>query len=87
VVGVVGVWRRVCVWVRWRSQGWTPLHVAASRAHVDLVGVLCAAGADPSIVDSMVRCRLRLWPSLAHVHAPFALWVVAASSGMWLRHP
>lgn len=39
------------LWPHWDAEV-TPLHLAASRGHADVVGVLLAAGADPSIRDS-----------------------------------
>ena len=40
---------------RWSSGGAdvTPLHLAASRGHADMVRLLLDAGADPAVRDSM----------------------------------
>lgn len=39
------------LWAHWDAEV-TPLHLAASRGHANVVRLLLAAGADPSLRDS-----------------------------------
>jgi ankyrin repeat protein len=42
------------------NEGWTPLHSAAYRCHIDVVRVLLDHGADPTIRDNNGMTPLEL---------------------------
>lgn len=62
-------------------SGWTPLHAAAVRGHIDVINALLCAGADPSIKDNKGTKPIDIARTLGHGNIAISLHAAESRKG------